>query len=377
MDDSDDDEDEHVHSHDAGPPETLQDDADATDLPNKPSTTTANRENGAEAEPAPLPRAHLDVPPGSSSKEHVLNEFLKLHPMLSEDIFNPTVLEQLDSMLERVPICMRGLPVVDKTYEDAMLRPPHADRGERPCNLGDSCLCVFMAKLRYGPKNPYAFVCTEFLLPEQRRAWLRGSKLPDEPGKCLVCIRYFTTYLYLMARNNAHFKRTTRKFALQPHCSECCQLDGVYEVEDDDGNGRPAKRSRSARREHKAAQQHRDSSNAWHDEHMTNQALPTHANAVGTINGYRRDALLFVDDKIMQTPPMRTESISSVAFQPFVRFSSTHFQYELKGGERRLLQVNVGERESIHAREHLNGNPPSARVGPAVGAAREVDAKAA
>lgn len=327
--------------------------------------------------PKQVPIANLDVPPRTNTCEQPLNEFIKLHPMLSDEIFQPRVLEQLDTLLEREPIRLSTLPVVDKTYEDAMLRPPNTDRGERPCNLGSSCLCVFMAKLRYGPKNPYGFVCMEFLLPEQRRAWLRGNKLPDEAGKCLVCNRYFTTYLYLMARNNAHFKRLTHKFEMYPY--HHLNGDGNHEAnaptatasssgrKPQDGRigacpsantgleSRPPKRSRLNSNSN-------DSSNAWHDRHATIQDLPTHVNSVGSMNGYRRDALLHMDEKMLQTSEMRTSSLANLAFQPFVRFSSTNFHYTMEGGSPRLLQVNVGERESIHSKGHLNTKPPPEKV---------------
>ena len=71
-------------------------------------------------------------------------------------------------------------------------RPPDINMGERACCLGERCICVWMARWRYGDDTDLAFVGTEFLLPSQRAAFERdgASALPPTPGKCLVCSRY-------------------------------------------------------------------------------------------------------------------------------------------------------------------------------------------
>jgi hypothetical protein len=302
----------------------------------------------------------LDALQTKHKNYEMVNTFVKMHPMLSSDIFNSSVLEKLDSMLERQPIQLREIPTVDKVYEDGMLRPPEIDKGERPCVLGDECMCVFMSRMRYGPSNPYGFVCTEFLLPEQRREWICGNKLPEVPGKCLVCLRYFTTYLYYMARNDAHFHETTKKFNLQTHKNATASTNSNkrvrFSVDNECNESNDASTPISSILSNL-------SSSSWHDDHLAQQILPTHCNAVGSTNGYRRDALLFSDEKTLQAPSMRTMSCNSVPFHPFVRFCMSHYKYKLVGDKPRIVQVNVGERDSTHARMHLNEQPPSEKVG--------------
>lgn len=292
----------------------------------------------------------------------MVDQFVKMHPMLSNDVFNPTILSKLDSMLERQPIQLREIPTVDKTYEDGMLRPPDVEKGERPCVLGHRCMCMFMARMQFGPSNPYGFVCTEFLLPDQRREWVCGNKLPELPGKCLVCLRYFTTYLYYMARNDSHFQEKTKKFNLQTHQN---QISNARQ------NG-SLKRVRFSEDEGSVSLPPLESSENWHDEHLMAQCLPTHANSIGTSDGYRRDAMLFADEKALQAPAMRTMSINTTPFRPFVRFCMSNYKYKLVGGKPRLIQINVGERDSTHSRKHLNDQPPFAKVGRTVASSGDV-----
>ncbi len=40
--------------------------------------------------------------------------------------------------------------VVPKSFDDASLRPPDVAVGERPCCLNERCICVWMARWRYG-----------------------------------------------------------------------------------------------------------------------------------------------------------------------------------------------------------------------------------
>jgi hypothetical protein len=103
-------------------------------------------------------------------------------------------------MTEKVHMPVPELPLVKKSHDDLYLSPPNTTIGERECVCGDRCLCVFMAKLRYGPETDKGFVCKEFLLPEQRAAFLDGKGAPALRQKCLVCTRYFTTYLYPLVR---------------------------------------------------------------------------------------------------------------------------------------------------------------------------------
>lgn len=90
--------------------------------------------------------------------------------------------------------------MVGKSHDDMYLSAPNQSIGERECVCGDRCLCVFMAKIRYGAGNAQGFVCKEYLLPEQRTTFLAGKGLPPQRQKCLVCARYYINYLYILVR---------------------------------------------------------------------------------------------------------------------------------------------------------------------------------
>ena len=57
-----------------------------------------------------------------STDERLLNEFLKVHPMMSFDMTNKEVGALLASMMVRKPSAPPELPCVPKSYDDSMLR---------------------------------------------------------------------------------------------------------------------------------------------------------------------------------------------------------------------------------------------------------------
>ena len=57
-----------------------------------------------------------------SKDEKLLNEFLKVHPMMSFDMTSKEVGELLSSMMVRVPSVPPELPCIPKSYDDSMLR---------------------------------------------------------------------------------------------------------------------------------------------------------------------------------------------------------------------------------------------------------------
>ena len=98
----------------------------------------------------------------------------------------------LSSMFEKAAITSKpALPVVPKSHDDLMLSPAKEDIGERPCVNKDACLANVIAHVRYGIESDKAFVCKEFLLPDQHTKFLAGEGLPQRRGKCLLCARYF------------------------------------------------------------------------------------------------------------------------------------------------------------------------------------------
>ena len=89
--------------------------------------------------------------------------------------------------------------------------------------------------------------------------------------------------------------------------------------------------------------------------------MPTHTSMVTCKDGYRPDAMLFVDENFAQNIAQRETSLSALSFKPVVRFCSSHYRYVVDvEGKKRIVQVGVG------VDEHLDGlgfrEPLSARV---------------
>ena len=124
----------------------------------------------------------------------------------AQEATSSRTLQLVAGMFEKASIRTPTLPVVPKSYDDQSMRPPNTRIGERACVCGETCICAFLAKLRFGPETEYAFVGTEFLLPDERERFLAGQGLPERRKKCLLCMRYFQHYNYLSARTNPDFR---------------------------------------------------------------------------------------------------------------------------------------------------------------------------
>jgi hypothetical protein len=329
-----------------------------------------------------------------SPDERLLNEFIRLHPMLNLEATNRDVLQKLCNMVERQPIRVSDLPVVSKSYEDMFLRPPRTRHGERPCVMGEQCFCNVIAQMRFGRGTTRGFVGTEFLVPAARDAWLVGKGLPERRQKCLVCLRYFTTYAYLTARSDPDFALLLRQLGPQTHANVVSDgaeattaadddndndddLDGLDGLDGDTAGQAPhSKRRRGAEAPAPAPAPATLATHgglsadpSWHDANTAADELPSHANRVDTTDGYRRDAMLFVDEESLDAAPMRTARIGALMWRPFVRFSTSHYRYAVRAGEKCIEQVGVGVDQSP-PRRHLNGVPPPAAAERAVGMSR-------
>jgi len=262
-----------------------------------------------DAPPGPLPRgangersllqsrAGIDADEAFGSQEYALSSYLKLHPVLSLESTSYQTLQLVANLVAGTSIPTKELEVVPKPHDDAYLRPPNVDIGERPCCLGNRCICVWMARWRYGDDTDMAFVGTEFLLPSQAAEFKRSGKLPHTPGKCLVCSRYVHTYIYRCARADPTFK---------PSASIPLQAYG----------------------------------NALGVEAGEN--VPTHASVANDSDGYRQEALLFVDEQWADTAAARG-AMASLLWRPCVKFDTAHYTYvKDPSGLPRLLQRDVG-----------------------------------
>ena len=223
----------------------------------------------------------------------------------------------MGDLVDNAAIPTRELEVVPKSFDDASLRPPDTSIGERPCSLNERCICVWMARWRYGDDTDMAFIGTEFLLPSERAAFDRdgASALPTTPGKCLVCSRYLHTYVYRQARSDPTF------------CPSASLPLQAY--------GNPLGVAKG-------------------------EALPTHTSAVCGADGYRKEALLFVDEAWADTAAARSE-MSSFLWRPCVKFFAPHYKYvkDPTTGLPRLLQRGVGsDPESVaHFRPPVSNRP--------------------
>jgi hypothetical protein len=164
-------------------------------VPSGPPSNTPNNEDLLQSE------ALLSEHEEYSNDEKLLNEFTKLHPMLSMESTSARTLQIVASMTEKASIKVPSIPVVSKSHDDQFLSRPNTEMGERECCCGTRCLANFIAKVRYGPDTDKGFICKEYLLPSQYKEFVDGKGLPAQREKCLLCCRYFTNYIYILVRN--------------------------------------------------------------------------------------------------------------------------------------------------------------------------------
>ena len=247
-------------------------------------------------------RATVDADEQYGEQEKALTEFLRLHPMLSLESTSHSTLQLMADLVGDAAIPTRELEVVPKSHDDDYLRAPEPSLGERPCSLGERCICVWMARWRYGEDTDFAFVGAEFLLPSQRAEFLQSGKLPAPPGKCLVCSRYFHSYVYRLARTDPTFR-----------ADACVPLQAYGNVLATEELG---------------------------------EALPTHASAVSGSDGYRPESMLFVDEAWADTPAARGP-MGTLLWRPVMGFSAKHYRYVKDPDTKlpRLLQVGVGSND--------------------------------
>lgn len=71
--------------------------------------------------------------------------------------------------------------------------------------------------------------------------------------------------------------------------------------------------------------------------------MPEAASPVRVTDGYKPEAMLFVDEQFVAANRASREGrMASLLWTPVVRFVSTHYRYLIDGNEPRLIQVGVG-----------------------------------
>ena len=242
-------------------------------------------------------RAGIDADETFGSQELALSSYLKLHPVLSLESTSHMTLQLMADLVKDSSIPTRELEIVPKTHDDLFFRPPNMSINERPCCLGNRCIAVWLARWRYGDDTDNAFIATEFLLPSQLKEFNKKGTLPSPPGKCLLCTRYVQTYIYRCARGDPTF-RPDEKIPLQAFGNSL----GVEAGEN----------------------------------------IPHHSSVVNDSDGYRQEALLFVDEAWAETSAARG-GMASLLWRPVVKFCSNHYHYVKDFNNMpRILQRNVG-----------------------------------
>jgi hypothetical protein len=205
-------------------------------------------------------------------------------------------------MIDESSVKIKELEIVGKPHDDAYLRPAKEELGERSCVNGEKCICKWLAAMRFGQHCEQEFVMREFLLPSQERAFRDSGTLPATHGKCLLCCRYFTSYVYTLARNDPSF------------CpSSCVSLQAFGNVID--------------------------------TPDIESEAL-SHSNEVETENGYKLDVMLFSDEKWADTETARG-AVGALAWRPVVRFRSSDYKFvqDPSTSEWSILQIGMSAKD--------------------------------
>ena len=239
-------------------------------------------------------------------------------------------------MFEKASVQVAEVPEIPKSYDDGYLRSNNAQIGERPCACDAQCLCTLLAKHRHGPDTDLAFVGTEFLLPDEREAFLSGRGLPPRRKKCLVCTRYFQTYLYIkarardsnlprmdggartlatlaQARTDPNFRVTAAPISMQAFGNTVAAPPPEAERPDLDELGRSM------------------------------AELPVSASPVSSTDGYKTEAMLFVDEEFAASSRAAREGrAATLTWKPVVAFKTRHYRYVRGEAGPHLVQVGVG-----------------------------------
>lgn len=211
-------------------------------------------------------------------------------------------------------------------------------------------MASFMAKMRYGADTDKAFVCKEFLLPEAHTNFLNGRGLPPSRSKCLICSRYFQNWIYILvnlasplqtlqqvsqtsalaqARTDPDFKIENSPLGMQVFANVCAE-GTVAETSD-------AKLLRQAQKE-----------------------LPTHCSYVNGKDGYKAEAMLFVDEDWVNMRAARETKLGTLLWSPVVRFCSKDYEYVKTRNGHKIVQVGIGiddKLDGLHFRQ-----PPQKKV---------------
>ena len=157
-------------------------------------------------------------------------------------------------------------------------------------------MAFWLAVFRYGETTNKSFICREYLLPSELKRFKETAELPASTGKCLICSRYFHSYVYRLARNDPTF---------------CPSANTPIQA-----FGNVIGRARG-------------------------KDLPAFASNVGDEDGYFPSVMLTVDQDFTNTEISRGE-MGGFFWHPVVMFHSSHYEYtQALDGSSRIVQVGV------------------------------------
>lgn len=158
-------------------------------------------------------------------------------------------------------------------------------------------------------------------------------------------------YVYLVARTDPSFKIEDTPLGVQIFCNACVEPPAPAHpsVQPSKGAIAEADQLREAQKE-----------------------LPTHASSIGCKDGYRSEAMLFVDEDWMNMRSAREGKLGALMWHPVVRFCSTDYVYEFRDKEGpRILQVGVGIDDHTDGLGHF-AQPSAPPVGASAADAKDV-----
>ena len=227
----------------------------------------------------------------NSDVEALINNFVEVHPMCTSAFNDNEALHLLTKLPPKGKI--PEMQVVPRSFDNSMLRPPDEAVGERPCVNDERCCCHWLGKLWHGESDPRTFVCTEYLLPKEQKAWRDGTmRLPECRRKCLFCQRYWLHGIFLRLKSEPDFRANMSGKLLQEFRNE----------------------------------------------------MGTHTCDVETSDGYPKSCLLSINEKDGLSDP--------VMMFPFVGFNTKHYSFRVDS-KGRGYAVQLG----MIPRSDLNGRP--------------------
>ena len=187
-----------------------------------------------------------------------------------------------------------------------------------------------------------AFTCKEFLLPSQHTDFLSGKGLPSRRGKCLLCLRYFQHYTYILVRTPM---QKDAPALISDHPTVMCPLSQART----DPNFRVGESPLGQVFCNPCSEATKLSSSEEANLQSAASEIPTHSSAISTTDGYLPSAMLFVDEDFVAHRSAREQRIGALTWRPTVRFCSAHYQYVKDQDGLRIIQVGIGvDKKGLH-----------------------------